>query len=113
MNKDKMIRKVILRLVFAVILLVLVGLALRPEKFNSQEYSVRVVPPTCVENGYSLYTHKREGNTITRDIVPPLGHQFSNGTTIRNAEGVEPEIRCYSCTRCGLEEKRAVYAPSG
>ena len=42
------------------------------------DYSTQVVPPTCQEEGYTIYTCTRCGDTYNDDITSATGHNYAN-----------------------------------
>lgn len=97
----------LLRILLAVILLAAAGIYTR--YWDSHDaFSVSVVPPTCEENGYSLYTNQRTGSTDVRDITAAAGHRYGSWTTL-TAPSPEPTRRLRTCTVCSSEETDLQY----
>ena len=68
---------------------------------------VTVVPPTCLEKGYSIYV--RGGRTQMKDIVDATGHDFSQWEVLREPEGVDGGQRVRTCQTCGYEEQEVFH----
>lgn len=64
----------VIRLLSAVLLLTAAGLHLKNRPQEPEEYETRVIPPTCEDSGYTLYTSIHTGSTEVRNLVPALGH---------------------------------------
>lgn len=73
------------------------------------DYEIEIVPPTCTENGYSLYRSRTTGETTVSDIVDATGHSFDDWDTVRVSDGITSTISLRRCGTCGLEEKRTEY----
>lgn len=66
---------------------------------NNNRYSVQVVPPTCTENGYTVYTDKYSNSTRFDSIKQALGHEFGEWQTTDAATNRRSAV----CIRCGTE----------
>lgn len=64
-------------------------------------YDVTVVPPTCTDSGYSLYTSRKDGSTRVEDPVEATGHDFGEWITDTQPNGVQPGSRTRQCGLCG------------
>ena len=67
---------------------------------KSDLYDVEVIPPTCTENGYSLYHNRQTGETTVSDIVTAPGHRYGQWTTVQQSDGISPAISRRSCPVC-------------
>lgn len=107
------LRPAMIRILVAVVLIALsVGLLIyRSSRQNppEQQYDVQVVPPTCTDNGYSLYTGREDGSTYVDDIVQAPGHSFGQWVSDGADQPVQASSRSRSCTVCGTQEQEWVY----
>lgn len=74
----------------------------------NHEYDKVVTDPTCTEKGYTTYTCKKCGDSYTGDYTEPLGHEFGEWGTVREATEEEAGLEKRSCKRCGEEETREI-----
>lgn len=63
---------------------------------------IKVVKPTCTENGYSVY--RNNGKTKMTDIIPAKGHKFGDWEVLTEPNGTLKGIRTHKCTVCDYEE---------
>ena len=98
-----------LRIFLAVLLAAAAFLILHFRTHKEEAYTVQTVAPTCVDNGYSLYTHIRTGKVHVEDIVAAEGHRFDETRTVREESGLTPALLIRTCCVCGTEEQQAVY----
>lgn len=101
----------VIRLLIAVLLLSAAGLYLRHRPRNTEDFEVNIIPPTCTESGYTLYTSVQTGATEVRDLVPALGHTLEEYEVLRAGTDVEPELRARTCSVCRTQIREAVYPP--
>jgi len=99
----------VVRIIVAATLLVATGLYLKHQPRLSGDYSITVVPPTCEEHGYSLYTDTSSGATEIRELVAALGHSFVDEELIQETGEVEPQYLRRICRTCGKEEVQVTY----
>lgn len=71
---------------------------------DGHTYADTVVPPTCLERGYTRHACIDCGETYMDTYVDALGHHWDGGVTSGSRT-------TYTCTRCGL--KRHEYNVSG
>ena len=74
----------------------------------NHEYDKVVTDPTCTEKGYTTYTCKKCGDSYTGDYTEPLGHEFGEWETVKEATEDEAGLEKRSCKRCGEEETREI-----
>ena len=74
----------------------------------NHEYDKVVTDPTCTEKGYTTYTCKKCGDSYTGDYTEPLGHEFGEWETVKEATETETGLAKRSCKRCGEEETREI-----
>ena len=72
------------------------------------EYDKVVTDPTCTEKGYTTYTCKKCGDSYTGDYTEPLGHEFGEWETVKEATEDEAGLEKRSCVRCDEEETREI-----
>lgn len=71
-------------------------------------YEETVVPPTCVEEGYTLHECSCGDSYIT-DVEPPTGiHNYELVETVQEASCDHVGILRYACTECGDEIEEEV-----
>ncbi len=106
MMKTK-IRSLILRtaVILSVIPIILVLVSLL--KTEDTQYDLKTVPPTCSEKGYTLYTHKENGNTYIEDIIPELGHTYSEWNV--DSTKLMSVKKTHVCSVCGHSETQFEY----
>ena len=68
-----------------------------PNTALGHDYATQVIAPTCQEEGYTIYTCNRCGETHNDDITTPLGHSY--GDWVYNGDGTHTAqcIRWNSC----------------
>ena len=74
----------------------------------NHEYDKVVTDPTCTEKGYTTYTCKKCGDSYTGDYTEPLGHEFGEWETVKEATEDEAGLEKRSCVRCDEEETREI-----
>ena len=74
----------------------------------NHEYDKVVTDPTCTEKGYTTYTCKKCGDSYIGDYTEPLGHEFDEWETVKEATEEEAGLEKRSCKRCGEEETREI-----
>lgn len=72
------------------------------------EYDKVVTDPTCTEKGYTTYTCKKCGDSYTGDYTEPLGHDFGEWETVKEATETETGLAKRSCKRCKEEETKSI-----
>lgn len=113
MQRKPTVKTALIRILIAAILLAvsagfLFFRRIQPE-VRDQLYDVTVVPPTCTDSGYSLFTSKENGATFADDIVPALGHSFGDWQIRQEGSSILPEIGLRVCTVCGAQEEQIHY----
>ena len=105
------LRRALTRIVIAVILLLICAGFMVYRRMNDRRrealYDITVIPPTCTDSGYSLYTNKENGATYSDDIVPAMGHNFRDWSEDASDPMVLRKKRI--CSRCGTEESEYEY----
>ena len=74
----------------------------------NHEYDKVVTDPTCTEKGYTTYTCKKCGDSYTGDYTEPLGHEFGEWETVKEATEDEAGLEKRTCVRCDEEETREI-----
>ena len=74
----------------------------------NHEYDKVVTDPTCTEKGYTTYTCKKCGDSYTGDYTEPLGHEFGEWETVKEATETETGLAKRSCKRCKEEETKSI-----
>ena len=103
--------RALIRIAIAVILLaistgIIVYRRLDPAWRNSL-YDAKLIPPTCTESGYTLYTNRENGRTYTDHIIPPAGHTF--GPWQETASDATSTRSSRRCQVCGFTEEKIAY----
>ena len=111
--KDWKLRKILLRMGLALTLLIVAALVVwmrgLPLKINTENSSKKVIPATCLSGGYTLYTDLETGEVTMADIVPALGHSFSDWQTEAEFALLKAGSRSRSCVTCGATEHENIY----
>ncbi len=113
MHQKNSIKPALIRMGIAVLILALSAGFLyfwqrRPD-VRAQLYDITVMPPTCTDSGYSLYTSKENGATFVDDVLPALGHSFGQWEVLQERTGLSPEISLRTCSVCGAREEQVQY----
>lgn len=78
MRPPSSISRIVSRLLaVAAAILICVLLASHPRS-NEEQFEYKVIPPSCVDNGYTLITNKANGSTYADFIVPAVGHNYGD-----------------------------------
>lgn len=72
---------------------------------------VETVAPTCIEEGYTVYTCSVCGAQESKDIVAALDHSFSWITDTEATCGTDGE-KHEQCTRCGVTQNSGTVIPA-
>lgn len=107
------IRTGVIRLILAGVLLLASAVFLAIRSDLRQAYDIQVIPPTCTDAGYSLYTDLRTGSTEIRDEIPANGHTVMSWKEIRSTDGINPALEEGICTVCGKKTELAKYPELG
>ena len=115
--EEKTLRRSLIRIALAVVLVTvsILGIWLRgrEKKPDLTGYSVEVIPPTCTDGGYSLYTNPETGEVVMEDVVPAVGHIFGSWQITEEATLLTPGSRSRICESCGeTQTARAYYEGS-
>ena len=106
------LRRSLTRIVIALILLLICAGFILFRRMHPQVkeamYDITVIPPTCTDSGYSLYTNKENGTTYTDDLLPATGHSF--GSWEEDASDPLVLRKTRFCALCGAEETEYEYA---
>lgn len=71
---------------------------------HTHSYVEFIIPPTCTENGYTLYKCEC-GEEFKKDIVSSLGHDLGDWEIKKYPTETEEGIKIKKCSRCNYEEK--------
>ena len=74
------------------------------------DYIVSVVPATCTEGGYTLYTCRNCGSNYKDHFTEALGHDWSAWTVQTPASCEIDGVEARTCARCGETETRPIPA---
>ena len=114
---NTVLRRALIRIGVAVLLVAvsILGIWLRgrEKKPDLTGYSVEVIPPTCVDGGYSLYTNPETGEVVMDDVVPAAGHDFTDWQVVEEAELLTPGSHSRVCANCGETETSRCYPDTG
>ena len=72
-----------------------------------------VVTPSCIEDGYTLYTCSRCSATENRDSVPAHGHVWDVGVVTTPATAMTDGVKTFTCTVCGATRTEVIPATGG
>ena len=115
--KDNTLKKSLIRIAVAAVLVALSVLGIwlrgREKAPDLTGYSVEVIPPTCVDGGYSLYTNPETGEVVMADTVPATGHDFAPWQAEEEATLLAPGSRSRTCTACGEAQQSRCYIDAG
>ena len=75
---------------------------------TDHNYKATVVPPTCTEPGYTLYTCEDCGDSCRDNEIPALGHNWGEWTVKIPATNQKEGVEIRTCTRCGETESRTI-----
>ncbi len=75
---------------------------------HEHEYTPAVTEPTCTEGGYTTYTCEECGDTYKGDETAPLGHDWGEGTVVKEATEKSKGERKFVCSRCGEEKAEEI-----
>ncbi|MBQ2758164.1 MAG: InlB B-repeat-containing protein [Clostridia bacterium] len=70
--------------------------------------AVGTVDPTCTVDGYTTYTCSVCADSYEADIVPALGHSFTNYTSNNDAACEKDATETAECDRCDATDTRTV-----
>lgn len=113
MKESRLLRKALLHLLLAAVVIVMAIFAVDHYKGwdskRENKYHIQVVAPGCTDSGYSLYTDRKTGETFVDDIVPAKGHDFGLWSDAETPNGIDGWTRNRCCYNCGLTEERLFY----
>jgi len=112
-SNRKQLKKALIRIAGAVILFGAAGLAFALQKQEQPQYTKQVIPPTCTDSGYTLYTNQTTGSTDVKDVVAATGHTYGQWQPVQEATDLQPQIRERSCDVCGAVETESHYPDLG
>ncbi len=73
----------------------------------SHSYESTVVAPTCVNDGYTLYTCSKCGDTMTGSIVAATGHHsFGEWSKLSESDHSNTLVSTRTCSECGETQTR-------
>ncbi len=67
-------------------------------------YSETVVAPTCTQEGYTLHTCARCGDSYTSDVTPAAGHKFGDWIIDSDSTCTKEGSKHRECSVCGFTE---------
>ena len=67
-------------------------------------YTSEIIPPTCVDGGYTIYTCTVCGDVYEGEPTEPLGHSFGDWQTVVDSTCTEKGSKTRTCTVCNLTE---------
>ena len=77
---------------------------------TGHDYKAVVTPPTCTEEGYTLYTCETCGHSYAEDYSPVIDHPFGEWTEV--APGKEERV-CDLCGKTETRDKAPAYDANG
>lgn len=72
------------------------------------DYVAGTVAPTCEDQGYTLHTCSRCGDSYRDGYVDPLGHEFGDWTVSQPATCTQTGQEVRTCSRCGETQTRQI-----
>lgn len=72
------------------------------------DYTVTVIEPTCVTDGYSQYICKNCSNTLKKDYVSSLGHSYGDWEITAYPSEKSQGTLVKMCTRCLMTESKNI-----
>lgn len=92
-------------------ILIIVAVAIMTGRLDWEDSTrtATVVPPTCTENGYTLYQDKVSGATTVEAVVEATGHSFGELSLVEESDGISCTVRRRVCAVCGEEELQMEY----
>lgn len=98
----------LIAIVFAAVVVLLISILLASQPRSTENlYEKKVIPPSCVDNGYTLFTHKINGSTYVDHIVPAVGHSY--GTWQQNTAQLLVTRKTRACSVCGYLDSQVDY----
>ncbi len=82
-----------------------------PKKDHNYTNNATIVPPTCVQEGYTLHTCSFCGNSYTSDNLPPTGHSLATAAVVPTC--TEPGYISYICVFCDYSYQEITDPPTG
>ncbi len=71
---------------------------------HEHDYSEVILPPTCIEEGYTTYTCSICNDSFINDYISALGHTMNEGG-VTNPTCAEQGYTTYTCLVCGYSNK--------
>ena len=78
---------------------------------QGHNYTQNVVPPTCTQGGYTIFTCSGCGESYTGNPTSPTGHDYKATTT--SATCTQSGVTTYKCSNCGDSYTDDSVAPTG
>ncbi|MBQ7715288.1 MAG: hypothetical protein IJT70_05400 [Clostridia bacterium] len=69
-----------------------------------------IIAPTCTEDGYTVYTCTRCGDSYNDDVIPAEGHVYGDWSVVTVATCYTDGLEHRLCTYCGDEDTRVIEA---
>lgn len=85
------------RITIAAALLLGTGLYLKAQRNPEKLYDIRIIPPTCTESGYTLYTNRLTGATIVNNVTETVAHVYDQWQLQKEQTEILPEIQVRKC----------------
>ncbi len=83
----------------------------KPVAIKRHEYTIKIVAPTCTENGYTVHTCSVCGGSYKDTIVEKLGHDLKD--TVVAPTCTEDGYSIHACKTCGYEYKDTITLAAG
>lgn len=111
-NRTKIIVAIFL-LVIALSVATVIALSVLEIRAHKHEYAVRVVAPTCVDDGYTLHTCAC-GESFKDEFVNALGHDFAEDFTVDSQpDCTAAGSKSKHCSRCESTAEETVIPANG
>lgn len=74
---------------------------------HTHQYSKTVVDPTCTTDGFTSYRCQC-GYSYNSNMVPALGHSWSDWETVKDATETEPGLKRRTCKVCAMPQEEPI-----
>ena len=74
---------------------------------HTHQYSKTVTAPTCTTDGFTTYTCQC-GYSYNSNMVPALGHSWSDWETIKDATETESGLKRRTCKVCAMGQEEVI-----
>ena len=72
------------------------------------DYNMKIIEPTCTEQGYTLKTCKGCGKTLQSDFTDSIGHSYGDWKIVFEATEESEGLMGKTCSICGNKETKSI-----